>query len=117
MNGPYAYVYHLYNKDEEDSAIVNSYQVAYLKKDDIESLKNLLFLEVTSSLLSNYAYEVLRTEKLLGYIVSCSAFEIGRAAFLYVVIQGNKESPEVMDYEIEIMLREFRYYELSTLSL
>ena len=116
LNGPYAYVYHLYNKDEEDSAIVNSYQVAYLKKDDIESLKNLLFLEVTSSLLSNYAYEVLRTEKLLGYIVSCSAFEIGRAAFLYVVIQGNKESPEVMDYEIEIMLREFRYYELSTLS-
>lgn len=31
LDGPYAYVYHLFNEDEEDSTIFNSYQVVYLK--------------------------------------------------------------------------------------
>lgn len=67
-----------------------------------------MFLEIVSKLISTFAYDYLRTERMLGYIVSCSAFEIGRSAYLYVVVQGNKESPELMDNDIEFMLQEFR---------
>ena len=116
LDGPYAYMYHTFSHDEEDSAIFNSYQAVYIKKEDNEDLKDLLLLDIVSSLISNYAYDYLRTDRLLGYIVSCSAFTIGRSAYLYVVVQGNKESPEIVDNEIENMLRDFRKDELSQLT-
>lgn len=116
LDGPYAYTYHAFNKDEQDSAIFNSYQISYLKRDDPNDIKDLLCLEVITSLISTFAYDYLRTDKLLGYIVSSGSFAIGRTGYLYIIVQGNKESPEVMDNEIEIMLKNFGTEELSKIS-
>ena len=116
LDKPHVFTYHLFNANEDDSAIMNTYQVAYVRKDNLDDLKNLLFLEITSSLISNYAYDYLRTERLLGYIVSCSGMSQGRSAFLYVLIQGNKAGPAEMDNEIERMLRAFRDEELAQLT-
>jgi secreted Zn-dependent insulinase-like peptidase len=42
LDGPYAYTHHAFNKDEQDSAILNSYQISYLKKDDPNDIKDFL---------------------------------------------------------------------------
>lgn len=86
---------------------MNTYQAVYLRKNNLQDLKDLLFLEITSSLISNFGYDYLRTQRLLGYIVSASAMSIGRASYLYVVIQGSRAGPMEMDNEIERMMRAF----------
>lgn len=116
LDGPYAYIYPLFSKDEEDSAIFNSYQVVYLRKDHPEDLKDLLFLDITASLISTFAYDYLRTERLLGYIVSSASFSIGRTGYLYILIQGTRAAPDLMDNEIENMLRAFRQKDLADLT-
>lgn len=116
LDGPYAYMYHTFNKDEDDSATFNSYQAVFLRKNNTDDLKDLLLLEITSSLISSYAYDYLRTQRLLGYIVSSNNYNVGQSAYLYVGVQGNKESPEVVDNHIENMLRDFKTDELLNLT-
>jgi insulysin len=70
-----------------------------------------------SSLLSPFAYNYLRTDRMLGYIVSTSSMSIGRSSYLYVLIQGNKEPPPDMDNHIEEMLRKFKEQELGRLGV
>ncbi|CAI2379420.1 unnamed protein product [Moneuplotes crassus] len=116
LDGPYVYAYHSFNPDEQDSAVFNTYQVSFIENRVPASIRDLICLNMISSLISNFAYNYLRTERQLGYIASSGAFSIGRSGFLYVTIQGNKESPQEMDNHIEEMLREFRSQEIRNMT-
>ena len=92
LDGPYAYIYRVLNKEEEDSTIMNSYQLVYLRDKNIDDMQDLLLVSMISSMMSSYAYDYLRTDRLLGYIVSLSTYSVGRVSFLYVLIQGKLKS-------------------------
>ena len=69
---------------------MNSYQLVFLRDKNLDDMKDLLLLSMVSSMMSSYAYDYLRTDKLLGYVVSLSTYSVGRASFIYVIIQGNR---------------------------
>jgi secreted Zn-dependent insulinase-like peptidase len=48
LSKPHIFVYHLFNSNEDDCAIMNTYQAVYLRKNNLQDLKDLLFLEISN---------------------------------------------------------------------
>lgn len=86
---------------DSSHAIVDAYQFGV---PDISEKVRLLLI---SKMISTPVYDELRTKKQLGYVVFGTVFVHASVLELRVVVQGNKELPDVVDRDIESVLARF----------
>ena len=99
------YALALRNRDAQqpDSATVAYFQLAFEDDETMFRAKALLLL--TTSVAEPMLYTHLRSEKQLGYIVGSTQIRIENSVGWTIIVQGQKERPEVVDAEITACLR------------
>ena len=92
------------NVDDENNAIINYYQIG--ERNDANYVKSV----VISTLLNTEAFNFLRTEKQLGYVVHSNIFSLKNIDGFLIGIQGSNNAPDVMNKYIEEFL--FKFFEI-----
>lgn len=92
------------NPDDENNAVINYYQIG--QREDSDYVKAM----VLSTLLNSEAFNFLRTEKQLGYVVHSNIFSVKSVDGFVIGVQGSNHTPDTMNRYIEQFL--FRFYEL-----
>jgi len=92
------------NSDDENSAIINYYQIG--ERNDADYVKSV----VISTLLNSEAFNFLRTEKQLGYVVHSNIFSVKNVDGFLIGIQGSNNPPDLMNKYVEEFL--FRFFDI-----
>lgn len=90
------------NPDESNSAIEVFFQVGE------PCLRDEALLLTLSQVASKDAFNVLRTQRQLGYVVQCGVRSVARSRGLAVLIQSAVRPPPELEAEIESWVRSFR---------
>lgn len=98
-----------FNADEANSAIENSYLVGFEAgcSDDASALLLEALLALTVHLLSEPAFDQLRTKEQLGYIASVSRCKVGQQLGARVIVQSNSRDPAYLDTRVEAFLQAY----------
>mmetsp|Transcript_22369 Transcript_22369/g.42969 ORF Transcript_22369/g.42969 Transcript_22369/m.42969 type:complete len:1012 (+) Transcript_22369:77-3112(+) len=88
--------------DDTNSVVVNAYQFGV---PDIAERVKLLML---GKMISQPAYDQLRTKEQLGYVVFALVMPHLSTLELRLIVQGAKKGPDDMDHSIESMLTDFQ---------
>ena len=92
------------NSDDENNAVINYYQIG--QREDLGYVKAM----VLSTLLNSEAFNFLRTEKQLGYVVHSNIFSVKSVDGFLIGVQGSNHTPDTMNRYIEEFL--FKFYEV-----
>jgi len=98
------------NADDTNSAI----QVFFQLGDELSILEEAKLL-LLAQVASKDAFNVLRTQRQLGYVVQCGVQSIGRGRGLAVLIQSSVMAPAQLDEQIEEWVAAFRQSALAEL--
>lgn len=125
----YSYVYRTHCKNcnpaEKNSAIQNLYLVTDEESsNDIKSaddkpgaLASEAMLDLVAHLLSEPAFDQLRTKEQLGYIVHTSKTDVGHLLGLRIIVQSNSKDGHYLDGRIESFLEQYRTTLLADMTL
>lgn len=102
-----------YNKEELNSAIENLYIVdKFALQDCTGDSEHLLALEglchLVAHLMTEPAFDELRTKEQLGYIVFTGFKRMESYFGIHIIVQSNHKSPEYLNERIELFLQSFR---------
>jgi insulysin len=101
-----------YNPNEQNSAI----EILYFSNrspgaKDYENTTDVIFtsalLTLVQHLMSEPAFDQLRTKEQLGYIVNVSTRAVGEIECLRVVVQSNHKDPVYLDQRVELFLQSY----------
>ncbi|WAJ70987.1 insulinase family protein [Catenovulum adriaticum] len=95
--------YHMHTP-HQGSCVVHYYQA-----DDIDE-KSIATYMLLTELLSPISFQVLRSEKQLGYLVGCAYFPINRCPGLVIYVQSSQFSSTAIAAEIRQMLNDLPEY-------
>ena len=110
----YALVLRNRDSQQPDSATVAYFQLAF--EDDEQMFRAKALLLLTASVAEPMLYTHLRSEKQLGYIVGAVHLRVEDSVGWSIIVQGQKERPEVVDAEITKCLRSQVYDAISGMS-
>ena len=102
------------NSGESNSAVVNTYQLG--TEDRWDDLKRTCQTKVMAALTGSALYEELRTKEQLGYIVFSGPSKTSTMLNFVIIVQGTKNSPEVLDERIEAFVKK-EYKKLQSISV
>lgn len=91
------------NPSQENSCTQNIYQVGGLGEDATRDAALALVCQIANT----SAYQRLRTEEQLGYIVQAGVWAEQHVAGLSVIVQGNRLSPSEADARMEAWIQDF----------
>eukprot|EP00405_Crypthecodinium_cohnii_P010873 CAMPEP_0206432954 /NCGR_PEP_ID=MMETSP0324_2-20121206/8252_1 /ASSEMBLY_ACC=CAM_ASM_000836 /TAXON_ID=2866 /ORGANISM="Crypthecodinium cohnii, Strain Seligo" /LENGTH=1096 /DNA_ID=CAMNT_0053899141 /DNA_START=101 /DNA_END=3391 /DNA_ORIENTATION=+ len=91
------------NPEQENSCTQNVYQVGTFGTDQVSDA----CLSIVTHIAHASAYQKLRTEEQLGYIVQAGPWVDGYVGGLTVLVQGNRLPPKEADLRIEAWLKQF----------
>ncbi len=101
------------NSGESNSAVVNTYQLGSEERWD--ALERTCQTKVMAALTGSALYEELRTVEQLGYIVFSGPSKTSTMLNFVIIVQGTKNSPEVLDERIEAFVKQ-EYKKLQSIS-
>lgn len=108
-----------FNPDEDNSAIENIYLVGNLAGADVNThidanadvvdgrIRNEALLELLNQMITEKAFDQLRTNEQLGYIVFTGIKKISQVIGLQIIVQSNHKAPDFLDTRIEAFLESF----------
>ena len=91
------------NTADTNSAVINKYQIGGVK-DDAQRMS----LALLEDVLSDEAFNFLRTKQQLGYIVQLGSENLHGALALTLLVQGSKKGPAFVDGQIEAFFQRYR---------
>ncbi|KAL1521923.1 hypothetical protein AB1Y20_021571 [Prymnesium parvum] len=100
----------------DDPAETNSAIELHLQFAQSPSAREEALLAVLAQIASKDAFNHLRTQRQLGYVVQCGVRSVARSRGLSVLIQSSVMSPPGLEKEIEAWLSKFREESLQALS-
>lgn len=89
---------------DTNGATLNFYVIGY--RDE----KNRAIIELLRTKFRSEAYEFLRTQHQLGYVVHAVFTSLGCLEGVYVLVQGNAETPYIVNRYIDEFLERFELY-------
>lgn len=95
--------YHMHTQ-HQGSCVVHYYQAQEIDE------KNIATYMLLTELLSPICFQVLRSEKQLGYLVGCAYFPINRCPGLVIYVQSSQYTSAVIGAEIQQMLSDLPEY-------
>ncbi|MCU4674809.1 insulinase family protein [Catenovulum sp. 2E275] len=98
-------IYHMQTQ-HQGVCVVNYFQAETINEHSVAQ-----FMLLTE-LLSPISFQVLRSEKQLGYLVGCAYFPVNRCPGLVIYVQSNSKSLDTIQRHIEQMLKDLPEYML-----
>ena len=95
---------------DKDHSILNYYPISSFEIPLSELSHIYTYIHLIDSLLTPFAYDILRSQQQLGYILFSFIQSFGNTIGYSFVIQGNKENPLAMDQAIETCISDFDAY-------
>eukprot|EP00828_Plagiopyla_frontata_P005015 TRINITY_DN11944_c0_g1_i3.p1 TRINITY_DN11944_c0_g1~~TRINITY_DN11944_c0_g1_i3.p1 ORF type:complete len:353 (-),score=62.03 TRINITY_DN11944_c0_g1_i3:139-1197(-) len=89
------------NNNSDNSLLLNYYQIGLNNMQTPQDLENFLKMHILQNILHSEAFNILRTEMQLGYVVGSFLYPLDDVNGIVILIQGSKNLPDKNDKIVE----------------